>query len=49
MPPKKDVSFPDSCIAGYDAKETKLLAAAFVASVGPDKVCLSPFFAQKPY
>ncbi|KAF2621710.1 hypothetical protein BU25DRAFT_415906 [Macroventuria anomochaeta] len=37
MPPKKDGPAPEACIAGYDNKETRLLAAAFVSSIGPDK------------
>ncbi|KAJ4362688.1 hypothetical protein N0V95_001396 [Ascochyta clinopodiicola] len=44
MPPKKDAS-ADSGIAGYDLKETKLLAAAFLSSIGPDKYNY-PLFAQ---
>ncbi|KAF9695658.1 hypothetical protein EKO04_006501 [Ascochyta lentis] len=39
MPPKKEAPAADSGIAGYDLKETKLLAAAFLSSIGPDKVC----------
>lgn len=42
MPPKKDVPTADTTIVGYDNKETRLLAAAFVASVGPDKVRIPP-------
>ncbi|KZM20370.1 uncharacterized protein EKO05_0006928 [Ascochyta rabiei] len=44
MPPKKDTS-ADSGIAGYDLRETKLLAAAFLSSTGPDKYNY-PLFAQ---
>ena len=42
MPPKKDAPPSNACIEGYDSKETKLLAAAFVSSIGPDKVCIPP-------
>lgn len=42
MPPKKDAAAADGGIAGYDLKETKLIAAAFLSSVGPDKVCTYP-------
>lgn len=39
MAPKKDTAAaPETAITGYDSKETKLLAAAFVSSVGQDKV-----------
>ncbi|KAL1598249.1 hypothetical protein SLS59_006933 [Nothophoma quercina] len=37
MPPKKDVPAAPTTIEGYDNKETRLLAAAFVSSIGPDK------------
>ncbi|KAL5116131.1 hypothetical protein ACEQ8H_006028 [Pleosporales sp. CAS-2024a] len=38
MPPKKDAAASDgTLLAGFDNKETKLLAAAFVSSIGPDK------------
>ncbi|KAF2874164.1 hypothetical protein BDV95DRAFT_324069 [Massariosphaeria phaeospora] len=39
MPPKKEVAAISGVetIAGFEQKETKLLAAAFVASIGPDK------------
>ncbi|KAJ8116135.1 hypothetical protein OPT61_g2384 [Boeremia exigua] len=37
MPPKKNAAAPEVGIAGYDNKETKLLAAAFVSSIGTDK------------
>ncbi|KAG9202446.1 hypothetical protein G6514_004422 [Epicoccum nigrum] len=38
MAPKKDASAaPETAITGYDSKETKLLAAAFVSSIGQDK------------
>lgn len=39
MPPKKaETEDSDAnAIKGFTARETKLLAAAFVASVGPDK------------
>jgi hypothetical protein len=43
MPPKKGAAAAtagDNTIAGFDARETKWLAAAFVASIGPGKVCL---------
>lgn len=39
MAPKKDAATADSGISGYDLKETKILAAAFLSSTGPDKVC----------
>ena len=42
MPPKKDVPTAATTIVGYYNKETRLLAAAFVASVGPDKVRIPP-------
>lgn len=42
MPPKKDGPAPDSGITGYDLKETKLFAAAFLSSTGPDKVSIHP-------
>jgi hypothetical protein len=39
MAPKKDTNAaPETAITGYDSKETKLLAAAFVSSIGVDKV-----------
>lgn len=39
MAPKKDApAAPETAITGYDSKETKLLAAAFVSSIGVDKV-----------
>jgi hypothetical protein len=44
MPPKKDdaATAPGDAIAGFTSKETKMIAAAFVASTGPDKVHSSP-------
>ncbi|XPS75673.1 hypothetical protein M3J09_007747 [Ascochyta lentis] len=45
MPPKKEAPAADSGIAGYDLKETKLLAAAFLSSIGPDKYDY-PLFAK---
>lgn len=38
MGPKKAASAPNTGITGYDSKETKLLAGAFVSSTGVDKV-----------
>jgi hypothetical protein len=41
MPPKKDdgaAAAPGDTITGFTSKETKMIAAAFVASTGPDKV-----------
>lgn len=38
MAPKKDGIAPEFTITGYDSKETRLLAAAFVSSIGHDKV-----------
>ncbi|KAF2995233.1 hypothetical protein E8E13_002551 [Curvularia kusanoi] len=37
MAPKKDGIEPAITITGYDSKETRLLAAAFVSSIGHDK------------
>ncbi|KAL1800990.1 hypothetical protein ACET3X_001332 [Alternaria dauci] len=39
MPPKKDAAAgeADALLVGFTNKETKLLAAAFVSSIGPDK------------
>ncbi|KAH6644670.1 hypothetical protein C7974DRAFT_371757 [Boeremia exigua] len=45
MPPKKDATTPDNSIVGYDNKETRILAAAFVSSIGPDKYDF-PLFAK---
>ncbi|KAJ4991822.1 hypothetical protein SVAN01_02672 [Stagonosporopsis vannaccii] len=45
MPPKKKGAAPESAIAGFDNKETRLLGAAFVSSIGPDKYDY-PLFAQ---
>ena len=41
MPPKKDATGGESneLLAGFTDKETKLLAAAFLSSTAPDKVC----------
>jgi hypothetical protein len=43
MPPKKDVGNGDvtKLLAGFEDKEVKLLAAAFVSSIGTDKVSIS--------
>lgn len=40
MPPKKNPAAADAgeAIVGFSARDTKLIAAAFVASTGPDKV-----------
>jgi hypothetical protein len=40
MPPKKDVPGADGAklLAGFEDKETKLLAAAFLSSLAADKV-----------
>ena len=48
MPPKKDtsagnsgaVSLDSTGLKGFDNKETRLLAAMFIASTGPGKVPL---------
>jgi hypothetical protein len=47
MPPKKkdtadgaDGAAPGTLLQGFTDKETKLLAAAFLSSIGPDKVSL---------
>ncbi|KAF2025728.1 hypothetical protein EK21DRAFT_75694 [Setomelanomma holmii] len=39
MPPKKDTNGSDATklLVGFDDKETKLLAAAFMSCIGPDK------------
>ncbi|KAF2469770.1 uncharacterized protein BDR25DRAFT_181666, partial [Lindgomyces ingoldianus] len=39
MAPKKDSASLDNvgCIAGFDARETRMLAAAYIAQTGPDK------------
>jgi hypothetical protein len=45
MPPKKNPAEGDQTklLAGFEDKETKLIAAAFLSSIGPDKVSiLSP-------
>jgi hypothetical protein len=39
MPPKKDATAGEALLVGFDNKETKLLAAAFLSSTAPDKVC----------
>jgi hypothetical protein len=42
MPPKKDASAAgEALLAGFTDKETKLIAAASVSSIGPDKVSTS--------
>lgn len=43
MPPKKDAGNgdPTKLLAGFEDKEVKLLAAAFVSSIGTDKVSTS--------
>jgi hypothetical protein len=38
MPPKKEAAAPNTTIEGYDVKETRILAAAFVSSLGAGKV-----------
>jgi hypothetical protein len=38
MPPKKDAAPANTTIEGYDVKETRILAAAFLSSLGADKV-----------
>lgn len=38
MPPKKEATAPSTTIEGYDAKETRILAAAFISSLGAGKV-----------
>jgi hypothetical protein len=40
MPPKKDTAEVGAVkmLEGFEYKETKLLAAAFVSCIGPDKV-----------
>jgi hypothetical protein len=40
MPPKKNPAEGDQTklLAGFEDKETKLIAAAFLSSIGPDKV-----------
>lgn len=38
MPPKKEAVAPNTTIEGYDVKETRILAAAFVSSLGAGKV-----------
>ncbi|KAJ4288637.1 hypothetical protein N0V90_011874 [Kalmusia sp. IMI 367209] len=37
MPPKKDESAGTQAITNFNDRETKLLAAAFVSAIGPDK------------
>ncbi|KAJ4376736.1 hypothetical protein N0V86_006853 [Didymella sp. IMI 355093] len=37
MPPKKDAAPANITIEGYDVKETRILAAAFLSSLGADK------------
>ncbi|KAF3037001.1 hypothetical protein E8E11_005762 [Didymella keratinophila] len=37
MPPKKEAAAPNTTIEGYDVKETRILAAAFVSSLGAGK------------
>ena len=39
MPPKKEVVAGEALLSGFQDKETKLLAAAFLSSTAPDKVC----------
>jgi hypothetical protein len=43
MPPKKDTGNGDvvKLLAGFEDREVKLLAAAFVSSIGTDKVSTS--------
>lgn len=38
MPPKKEAAPANTTIEGYDVKETRILAAAFVSSLSADKV-----------
>jgi hypothetical protein len=38
MPPKKDATVGETILVAFTDKETKLLAAAFVSSIAPDKV-----------
>lgn len=41
MPPKKDTAAdgaPKQLVAGFEEREVKMLAAAFISSTGPDKV-----------
>ena len=42
MPPKKDAAGAEAkeLLVGFTEKETKLIAAAFLSSTGPDKVSL---------
>lgn len=52
MPPKKDASEagaagPAEVIAGFSGKETKYLAAAFVAATATGKVSQAPMFFQR--
>ena len=39
MPPKKEVVAGEALLSGFQDKETKLLAAAFLSSTAADKVC----------
>lgn len=45
MAPKKEESaaINTDAITGFTSKETKMIAAAFVASIGPDKVSYSSY------
>lgn len=42
MPPKKETAPANTVITGFDVKETRILAAAFVSSLGADKVRRHP-------
>jgi hypothetical protein len=53
MPPKKDTGNGDGkLLTSFEDRETKLLAAAFVSCIGPDKVSnfsyRGPAFALRP-
>lgn len=38
MPPKEDSNKNEQTLPGFDARETKMLAAAYLATTGIDKV-----------
>ena len=48
MPPKKDAAGAEGneLLIGFTDKETKLLAAAFLSSTGPDKVHMLQFISS---
>ena len=50
MPPKNDATNVETTnlLKGFTNKETKLLAAAFLSSIGPDKVSFRPLIARLP-